>query len=155
MTRHVARLTLLFVALGLFGAARASSQTETWNQEKVAALAGELESAVSGLRDAIRKSPTWENPQQKRTLYRISDKLRLIESESASLHAQLVKGAGMEETLPTYERIQRLKRDAQVLAKKTDVSAFTKPKLDRATEVLNLIAPFYPPQPAPKSESKS
>ncbi len=142
---------LLAVALGLIVSSRVSAQTEAWNQEKTAALAGELESAVSGLRDAVRKSPMWENPQQKRTLYRISDKLRLIESESASLHAQLVKGAGMDETLPTYERIQRLKRDAQVLAKKTDVSAFTKPKLDRATEVLNLLAVFYPPREAPKS----
>jgi len=141
------------VLLGLtwtpFGAARAQSQP--WDQEKTAALAGELESAVSGLRDAVRKSPMWGNPQQKRTLYRIADKLRLIESESASLHAQLVKGAGMDETLPTYERIQRLRRDAQVHAAKTDVSAFTKPKLDRATEVLGLIAPYYPPQKEPKS----
>ena len=146
-----ARIAVLFVVLGLFFAARASAQTESWNQEKTAALAGELESAVSGLRDAVRKSPTWENPQQKQTLYRISDQLRLIESESASLHAQLVKGAGMDETLPTYERIQRLKRDVQVLAKKTDVSAFTQPKLERATEVLNRLAVFYPAKPEPKS----
>ena len=147
------RIAVLFVVFGLFDAARASAQTETWNQEKAAALAGELESAASGLRDAVRKSPMWENPQQKPTLYRISDKLRLIESESASLHAQLVKGAGMDETLPTYERIQRLKRDAQVLAKKTDVSAITKPKLERATDVLNRLAVFYPAQPKPEPKS--
>jgi hypothetical protein len=149
MKRWVSRISLS-LTLALSVALHASAQTETWNQEKTAALAGELESAVSGLRDAVRKSPAWENPQQKRTLYRIADKLRLIESESASLHAQLVKGAGMDETLPTYERIQRLKRDAQVLAKKTDVSAFTKPKLDRATEVLSQIAPYYPPRKEPK-----
>lgn len=151
MKRSVARIGVLLVAFGLLVAPRAFAQTEAWNQEKVAALAGELESAVSGLRDAVRKSPTWQNPQQKRTLYRISDKLRLIESEATSLHAQLVKGAGMEETLPTYERIQRLKRDVQVQAKKTDVSAFTQPKLDRATQVLGLLAPFYPAPPEPMS----
>jgi hypothetical protein len=60
----------------------------------------------------------------------------------------------MEDTRLSYERIQRLRRDAEVLAKKTDVSAFTKPKLDRATEVLNQLAPFYPAEPAPKEEPK-
>jgi len=141
-----------FVLIGvlLLSASDARAQSTAWDQERVTALADELEKSVSGLRDAVRKSPTWENPQQKRTLYRISDKLRLIESESASLHAQLVRGAGMDETLPAYERIQRLKRDAQVLAKKTDVSAFTKPKLDRATEVLSQIAPYYPQEKGPK-----
>ena len=68
-----------------------------------------------------------------------------------SLHAQLVNGAGMDETLPAYQRIQRLKRDAQVLAKKTDVSAFTQPKLDRANSVLNQLAVFYPATPKAKS----
>jgi hypothetical protein len=142
---------LVVLAASLLFGAHASAQTEAWNQEKVTGLAKELESAVSGLRDALRKSPMWENPQQKRTLYRISDKLRLIESESASLHAYLAKGAGMEETLPAYERIQRLRRDAQVLAKKTDVSAFTQPKLDRANQVLGLLAPYYP---APSKQEK-
>ena len=56
----------------------------------------------------------WENPQQKVSLYRLADKLRLIESECASLHARLAKGEGMEETQPAYEHIQRLRRDAEV-----------------------------------------
>ncbi len=137
--------------LGLLAALPSHALEQSpWNQERVTALARELELAVSGLRDAVRKSPMWENPQQKRTLYRIADKLRLIESESISLHAQLAKGAGMEETLPNYNRIQRLKRDAQVLAAKTDVSAITKPKLDRANEILAQIEPFYPPLPERK-----
>jgi len=142
---------LVALALAWAPVRGALAQSEIWNQEKVAALAGELESAVSGLRDAVRKSPMWQNPQQKQTLYRIADKLRLIESEAASLHAQLTRGAGMQESLPNYERLQRLRRDAQVLAKKTDVSAVTQPKLDRATQVLNQLAPYYPAQPAPKS----
>lgn len=147
MGTSVARYTIAFVAAALLVAVHASAQTETWNQEKVTGLAKELEAAVSGLRDDLRKSPAWENQQQKATLFRISDELRLIESESASLHAQLAKGAGMEETQPTYERIRRLRRDAQVLAKKTDVSAVTQPKLDRANQMLELLAPFYPASP--------
>jgi hypothetical protein len=147
------RIAPLVVGLwfGLFLAPTSFALEATpWNQERVTALAKELETAVSGLRDAVRKSPAWDNPLQKRTLYRIADKLRLIESEAIHLHAQLANGAGMDETLPAYQRLQRLKRDAQVLAKKTDVSAFTQPKLDAATSVLAQIEPYYPPQPTVK-----
>lgn len=161
MGPSVVRFALLALALATFVAARASAQTEAWNQEKATALASELEKAVSGLRDSVRKSPNWEIPGQKKTLNQIMRKLRSIESESLSLHAKLVKGATMEDTRLSYERIQRLRRDAVVEARKTDVSAFTQPKLDRANEVLNQLAPMYPaepapaPTPAPKEEGKS
>jgi hypothetical protein len=148
--RNVFLGVLVWVGLAWAPVGVAHAQAQPWNQEKVTALASELETAVSGLRDAVRKSPAWQNPQQKQTLYKIADKLRQIESESVSLHAQLVKGAGMQETLLNYRHIQRLRRDAQVLAQKTDVSAATKPKLDRTTEVLGLIEPYYPPQTEPK-----
>jgi len=135
---------LAVAALGLTFATQALAQTEKWNQEKVTAIAKELEAAVSGLRDAVKKSPAWENPQQKRNLYKISDILRQIEQECTSLHAQLAKGAGMEESLANYEHIQRLKRRAEVLAPKSDITAFTKPKLDQATGLLKQIEPYYP-----------
>jgi hypothetical protein len=147
--RIAAVACVLWIGLSLAPASFALEPTP-WNQERVTALAKELETAVSGLRDAVRKSPAWENPQQKRRLYEIADKLRLIESEAIHLHAQLAKGADMEETLPAYQRLQRLKRDAQVLAMRTDVSAITQPKLDAATSVLAQIEPYYPPQPTVK-----
>ena len=40
-----------------------------------------------------------------------------------------------------------------VLATKTDVSAFTQPKLDRATHVLNVLAPFHPAPPTQEKKS--
>jgi len=140
------------VAVGLVSAPLrgALAITEAWNQERVTAIARDLEQAVAGLRDAVKNSPAWDNPQQKRNLYKIADILRQIEQESISLHAQLAKGAGMEETELNYRRIQTLKRRAEALAPKSDVTAFTKPKLDRATEVLKLLEPFYPPTEARK-----
>jgi hypothetical protein len=140
-------IVVLGLVLSPLGGALA--QTETWNQEKVTALSGELVQAVSGLRDAVRKSPMRDNPQQKRIFYRISDYLRRIESESLSLRAQLTKGAGMEETWPNYRNIRLLRRNAEVLAKKTDVSAPTQPKLDRAEQLLDEISGYYPPEPTP------
>ncbi len=149
-------LAALAVALAVSLAAPASAQTEPWSQEKATALARELEKAVSGLRDSIRKSPQWEIAAQRKTLSRIQRKLRSIESTALSLHAHLAKGATMAETRSQYERIQRLRRDAEVLAEHTDVSAFTKPKLDRAQEVLSQLAPLYPaePLPVPKEEQE-
>jgi hypothetical protein len=156
--RSVSGFGVAVVAIALLAGAHASAQTEPWSQEKATALAGELEQAVAGLRDSIRKSPSWEIPGQRKALSRIMRKLRSIESESLSLHAKLAKGATMEDTRLSYERIQSLRRDAQVEAKKVDVSAFTQPKLDRATEVLNRLAPMYPAEPAPtkpEEEGKS
>lgn len=153
MQKSVARFTLPFFVMALLVGAHASAQTEAWNQEKVTALAKELESSVSGLRDAVRRSPLRENPQQKTRIFRIADQLRLIESESASLHARLARGEGMDETLPSFQRIQRLRRSAQSLANRTDVSAQTQPKLDRANQVLGQMAPFYPAPATPEKTS--
>ena len=139
-------------AFALTFATQAPSQTEKWNQEKVTAIAKDLEAAVSGLRDAVKKSPAWENPQQKRNLYKIADILRQMEQECTSLHAQLARGAGMEESQSNYDHIQRLRKRAQVLAPKSDIGAFTKPKLDQAAAILKQIEPYYPTAAeAPKS----
>jgi hypothetical protein len=124
--------------------ARGAGDHRSVEPERVTAIAKELEAAVSGLRDAVKNSPAWDNPQQKRNLYKIADILRQIEQESTSLHAQLAKGAGMERPSTTIG-IQTPKRRAEALAPKSDVTAFTKPKLDRATEVLSSSEPFYPP----------
>ena len=94
-----------------------------------------------------------ENPQQKTRMFRIADQLRLIESEATSLHARLARGAGMDETLPTYQRIQRLRRQAQTNANRSDVSAQTQPQLDRANAVLTQLAPFYAAPAPPEKKS--
>ena len=144
-------LRSLAVTLGAFliiqsaGFARdGSAQSLPWNQEVVTTRAGELEDAVSGLREAVRQSPNWQIPSQRRNLYEIQDNLRMIEQSATSLHASLRGGADMEETLPTYKRLQQVRRDTEVLAKRVDIGAFTKPKLDKAKELLEKIEPYYP-----------
>ncbi|HTO52348.1 MAG TPA: hypothetical protein VMR50_03095 [Myxococcota bacterium] len=135
----------------------ARAQTQTWNQEVVTTLAGQLEKSVSGLRDVVRGSPNKDNPLFKRKIYQIIDNLRLIEQSSTSLHSALKKGAGMEETLPTYKRLQQIRRDTEVLAQQVDITAVTRPKLDEAKGILEKIEPYYPNEPegpAEKSEAK-
>ncbi|HXZ85082.1 MAG TPA: hypothetical protein VEI82_06305 [Myxococcota bacterium] len=125
----------------------AAAQTQPWNQEVVTTTAGELEDAVSGLRDVVRGSPNLDIPTKRRTMYQIIDNLRMIEGSAASLHASLKKGAGMEETLPTYKRLQQLRRETAVLAQRVDITAVTRPKLDKAQELLKKIEPYYPEEP--------
>ena len=151
MTRRLvvtAAALLLFASAGL--AREAAAQTQAWNQEVVTALSGELEDAVSGLREVIRGNPAKDRPGQRRQIYEILDNLRLIEQSATSMHASLKNGAGLEETLPTYNRLQQIRRDTEVLAKQVDISAITQPKLDRARDILSKLEPYYPPQPVIK-----
>ena len=142
-----ALLAVLVLALGVGFAHDARAQTKKWNQQDAAKVAGELESAISGLRLKVRASPNVDNPQLRRPMFEILDLLRQIEFNTTSLHAQLQKGAGMEETLPTYNRLQQLRREAEVKAQRVDVSAITRPSLDKARELLAQLEPYYPEQP--------
>lgn len=147
MTRPLVVTLAAFLLLQTGGLAReAAAQAKPWNQEVTTALAGELEAAVSGLREAVRQSPNMQYPTQRRPLYQIIDNLRMIEQSATSLHASLKGGAGMEETLPTYQRIQQVRRDTEYLAQRVDITAFTKPKLDKAKDILSKLEPYYPPQ---------
>jgi hypothetical protein len=150
-------LVVPLAALLLFTSAEARAQTQAWNQEVVTTLAGQLEKAVSGLRDVVRGSPNLQNPTTKRKTYEIMDNLRLIEQSATSMHAALKGGAGMEETLPTYKRLQQIRRDTEVLAQRVDITAVTRPKLDEAKDLLAKIEPYYPAEPespAAKSNAK-
>ena len=147
MTRPLVVTLAAFLLLHTMGFAReAAAQAKPWNQEVTTALAGELEDAVSGLREAVRQSPNMQYPTQRRPLYKILDNLRMIEQSATSLHASLKGGAGMEETLQTYQRLQQIRRDTEYLAQQVEITAFTKPKLDKARDVLGKLEPYYPPQ---------
>jgi len=152
----VRSLVVPLAALLLVASAEARAQTQAWNQEVVTTLAGDLEKSVSGLRDVVRGSPNLQNPAYKRKMYEIMDNLRLIEQSATSMHAALKGGAGMEETLPTYKRLQQIRRDTEVLAQRVDITAVTRPKLDEAKDVLTKIEPYYPAEPeSPAAKSKS
>jgi hypothetical protein len=118
------------------------------------ARAGELEEAVSGLREAVRQSPNMQIPTQRKRLYEIMENLRQIEQAATSLHAELKGGAGMDETLPTYKHLQQIRRDTAVRAQRVDVTAITQPKLDKAKDILAKIEPYYPAEPTAPGEKK-
>jgi hypothetical protein len=136
------------LALTLALAQPGAAQTQKWDQAAATQIAGDLETAVSGLRDIVRASPQLQVPSSNRTyIYQILDDLRQMEFMSQSLHSRLSAGEGLEETTPTYNKLQQTRRDTEVLAQKVDISTITKPKLDAAREQLAKLAPYYPGQP--------
>jgi hypothetical protein len=135
-----------FVAVAVIGlpcfAARA--QTASWNQEAVTAAAGELEAAVSGLRDAVRKSETWTTSPDKAELYEISQGLRQIEWLATNLHADLKQGEGLDATLPIFSEMLEARAYTRAEAKFVDISASIRPRLDAARAALARLAAYYP-----------
>lgn len=133
----VAALTIMF-ALG------ARAQTANWNQEAVTAAAGQLEAAVSGLRDAVRKSNTWTSSPDKSELYQISEDLRQIEWLATNLHADLKQGEGLEATLPIFNQILETREYARAEVKFVDISASIRPRLEAARAALEKLRAYYP-----------
>jgi len=140
-------LTALALALTFALAQTGAAQTQQWDQAAVTESAGKLRAAIDGLRDVLMSSPQIENPATRKYMFQIMDNLRQMEFSSQTLHSYLKKGSGMEETLPTYNRLQQLRRETEVLSRRVDITAVTQPKLDEARTWLAKIEPYYPAQP--------
>ena len=141
-------LAALALALCLGFADGAAAQTQKWDQAVVTDLSDQLEKAISGLRDTVRSSTQTQVPSSRRSyIYEILDNLRQLEFLSGSLHARLKSGEGLEETTPTYNKLQQIRRDTEVIAQKVDITEVTRPKLDAAQAVLAKLAVYYPTQP--------
>ena len=142
---------LVVVAVIALPSVAARAQSARWNQVAVTAAAGELESAVSGLRDAVRKSKTWTTSPDQGELYQISESLRQIEWLSTNLHADLKQGEGLEATLPIYYEMLETREYARAEAAFVDISASIRPKLEAARAALAKLAAFYPKPDGPES----
>lgn len=127
----------------------AQAQTAKWDQAGVTAAAAELESAVSGLRDAVRKSDAWTMTANRSNLYGITQDLRQIEWLTTSLHADLVSGEGLEATTPLYEQILQRREYVRADSAFLDLNEFVKPKLTAARAALAKLSAYYVKQPSP------
>ncbi|MEX2206012.1 MAG: hypothetical protein WEF50_07255 [Myxococcota bacterium] len=144
MTRSI---VTAIAALALFVAAGAHAQTAKWDQAAVTAAAAEYEAAVTGLRDAVRKSTAWTMTPNKSKLYQISQDLRQIEWLAQSLHADLAKGEGLEATTPIFNQIQSNREYAKADAEFVDINDFIKPKLAASQAAIAKLSAFYPSAP--------
>ncbi len=148
----------ILVALGMaaalaLDAASAQAQTAKWDQKKVAQLAEQLAKSVADLREQVRKQPPVDAGPQRKARFEVLQDLKMINSTSKQLAADLGKGAGREETQPAYDRLQMLRRDAQEHAKSADVKEPVLSRVAATKDLLAQIAPYYEeaamPAPAP------
>ncbi len=123
-------------AVWLFGLlwplAAAAGETLEWDQARVTALAGELHDSVKDLRSEMRSQPRDIGSMRASAYYRLLDNLRLIGRESRYLHEALKSGASREETLPSYTRIARLRRDCAEEMRRQFLGTVALERIDRA-----------------------
>lgn len=151
MTRTARLLCIasLAVAGSAFAAepegAEAPAPASAWDQARVTALAGELRDAVKGIRQAVRQagSPN-RGSMQSRKFHNFSDTLRLIESESRHLAAELESGQGLEETWPAYRHLQLLVRDARELSQHLFIEKPIQDQIVAGRTKLDALAAYYP-----------
>jgi LmbE family N-acetylglucosaminyl deacetylase len=146
MTRTIA---ISVAAFALVIALGAQAQTAKWDQAAVTAAAAEYEAAVSDLRQSVRQSNYNTLSPNKSKIYQIMQDLRQIEWLAQSLHADLVKGQGLEETTPDYLEILENRGYAKADAIFVDITDFIRPKLAASQAALAKLAAFYPTQPNP------
>jgi hypothetical protein len=140
--RAIAVLAGLALAAATAGEARA--QKAQWEQDQVVAAAASLAGAVKELRDEVRKQGRPNlGSMQSRAWMRFTDTLRLIESESKELSNELAQGRGHDETLPIYERMGMLIRDAREESRSLMLTQPVQQRIDAARDALRALEPFY------------
>jgi hypothetical protein len=123
---------------------------QTWDQERVTQIAGQLAEAVSGVYEAFRMQPPVDtSPMQSHARYRLMDELRLLEGETRELARQLKSGEGLDATQPIYDRIGVLARDAREEGRKQLVAKPVQERVDHAEELWAQLTPYYTSASAP------
>jgi len=128
--------------LALAGAAHAALQA--WDQAKVTELAKQLETESATLFSSMRdrQQPTL-GTAQRLPWHRLKQEVRFLRRESRTLSRALQRGAGFDETLPSYEQLMQTVRRAQANARSVFTTADMQQSADRTRAILNQLGPFY------------
>ncbi len=115
-----------------------------WNQERVVAIARDLDAAVRRVYEAFRQEPERTiGSGQSAAFYRLQQTIRRLRSRSTALLAKLEAGEGRDKTLSLYREIRTLIRDAEEEGRRLLAQ---EPLLDAAAAAGGAIirlAPYY------------
>lgn len=78
-----------------------------------------------------------------RRYFRLKQEVRFLRREARSLSLALQRGAGFEETLPSYEQMMQTVRRAQNNARSVFTTADMQQSADATRAILNQLGPFY------------
>lgn len=126
-----------------FGTTGAKAEPATWDQKRVTSIAQQLAVAVGELRETVRKQPAITNSPQRKVRYQAIDDLRTMKQVCDNLARDLKAGKGRDETYPTYQRIQTIRRDLDEHGRKADVKMDTLNSYAKTSDLLRQIAPYY------------
>ena len=140
-------LALLVFAVTLWLPSSSFAELAKWDQERVTALGAELEEACGALYDTFLKEPeSTIGSGQRKDFYRLRQVIRRVKGESKHLSSSLANGEGYDQTLPVYENLMTMVRDAREISQRTFTSNFVADKAAAAGDVLRRIAPYYDPK---------
>jgi hypothetical protein len=140
---HAITLTIAAAAL-LLAPATAAADLQTWDQEKVSALASELAEAIKAVRGAALNEPTLRGGGTGgRASQQYLDSLKQLERSTAKLATRLGEGEDREQSLNVARRIGTLLRDAQESGRRLMLTQSSFDEIDRAVAVIQQLSPFY------------
>jgi hypothetical protein len=140
---------LVAVSIAVLAAAAANAQPRPegepvkWDQARVTQLAKDLNKAVNEAVHAVRKSPTQQQISQRQSWYDLRESLRLLDNTTGHLQSELQKGAGREETLSIFNRIESLRKDAEETGRKSMIENTVMDALVKAGAIHNQMRPYY------------
>ena len=138
---------LLVLAVVAWLPSGSSAELAQWDQERVTALAAELSAACDALYDTFVKEPVQgRGSANARDYYQLRQVIRRLKGEAKHLSASLAAGEGYDETLPIYESLMSMVRDARELSQRIFTSNYVLDKAAAAGDVLRRIAPYYDPK---------
>lgn len=144
---HKIGWALLVLAVTLWLPSGSFAELAKWDQERVTALGAELKEACDALYETFLKEPEKTvGSGQARDYYRLRQIVRRLKGDARQLSSALEKGEGYDETLPIYESLMVMVRDARETAKRTFNSNYVLDKAAAAGDVLRRIAPYYDPK---------
>lgn len=119
-----------------------------WDQKAVTKIAVTLADALRDLNHTVRHNPQQRlGSSQRRAQYRARESLRLLVSISRRLASQLQAGEDMDATLPTYRRLQMIRRDAERDARRADIPAPTLERIVNAQALIDQLAAYFGSEP--------
>jgi hypothetical protein len=142
----VLRISIVsFLALAVSGAT-ARADVVAWDQAKVTEIAKQLVTAAQDLYDTFYKQlPPTAGSGQSKEFYRLKQVTRIMKTEARELAEQLGKGAGHDETLPSYESLMENVRRARELGARIFATEDLKQKATAVRGLLNQLGPYYDP----------
>jgi hypothetical protein len=146
MSLHKIVPAALVLAFALWVPSTSFGEIAKWDQERVTAIAAELTTACDALYDSFVKEPTSTiGSGQWKDYYRLRQEVRRVRTEARQLSNALGQGEGYDQTLPIYQNLMVIVRDAQEISKRIFTSNFVQEKAQAAGDVLDRIAPYYDP----------